>query len=214
MMRNLRFFTVLLFFVFCAGTLYAQTEVSKGSAESGQSNEQVEKEEIHDDKDTKSKDKNKKNKIIAEGGFVEFSDIAALWPSLVFYGGTPEYLSFDAGYSLVTHLPGDQNGLGPLFLYGNAGIGTDFKNANFRFSGGFGVGFPGPIIRASIGGVVELSPGKKTVTMGEITWRILFINLKWTGNYTDGFFEQPQNKKFYVGLDVFTLFGMFWPYLH
>lgn len=209
MMRNLRFFTVLLFFVFCAGTLYAQTEVSKDSAESGQSNEQVEKEEIHDDKD-----KNKKIKIIAEGGFVEFSDIAALWPSLVVYGGTPEYLSFDAGYSLVTHLPGDQNGLGPIFLYGNAGIGTDFKNANFRFSGGFGVGFPGPIIRASIGGVVELSPGKKTVTMGEITWRILFINLKWTGNYTDGFFEQPQNKKFYVGLDVIMLSVMFWPYLH
>lgn len=211
MMREFKFIFVLLFFVFCARTLYAQTEVSKDSAESGQSNEQVEKEEIHDDKDTESKDK---NKIIAEGGFVEFANIAALWPSLVVYGGTPEYLSFDAGYSLVTHLPGDQNGLGPIFLYGNVGIGTDFKNANFRFSGGFGVGFPGPIIRASIGGVVELSPGKKTVTMGEITWRILFINLKWTGNYTDGFFEQPQNKKFYVGLDVIMLSVMFWPYLH
>lgn len=161
MMRNLRLFTVLLFFILCAGTLYAQTEVSKDSAESGQSNEQVEKEEIHDDKN-----KNKKNKIIAEGGFVEFSDIAALWPSLVFYGGTPEYLSFDAGYSLVTHLPGDQNGFMPLFLYGNAGIGTDFKNAKFRFSGGFGVGFPGPLIRASIGGVVELSPGKKNCDHG------------------------------------------------
>ena len=208
-MRNLRLFTVLLFFILCAGTLYAQTEVSKDSAESGQSNEQVEKEEIHDDKD-----KNKKNKIIAEEGFVDFAGIAALWPSLVFYGGTPEYLSFDAGYSLLTHLPYDQNGFMPLFLYGNAGIGTDFQNAKFRFSGGFGVGFPGPLIRVSIGGVVELSPGKKTVTMGEITWRILFINLKWTGNYTDGFYEQPQNKKFYVGLDVIMLFGMFWPYLH
>ena len=193
MMRNLRFFTVLLFFVFCAGSLYAQTEQSQDYGEYDESYEQSDEETPQESRDHK-------------GPPWEIGHTALFFPTASVYGGNKEYLSCDAGFEFL--FTPDGNFLETVSIYAQTGFGTDFGDVNLRFTGGFGFGLFMSMLQISIGAGVELSPCEKPVTVVEGTFKLFFLNAKMTALYTDEVKADSgkPDTKFYLGVSLERLY--------
>ena len=184
-MRNLRFFTVLLFFVFCAGTLYAQSEPQHENDESI----------TEEDDDSLTTLDEKKS---SDGPLWYLGENFALFPTLSIYGGYPEYISADAGFEFAFMV--GYPSIVACDLFAQTEIGTNFGNVDFRFCGGLGMEIFG-LLSIQGGGGVELSPNKEPQFFGELMARFIFVNVKCIFIAPENGGSEPDTR-YYLGISL------------
>jgi len=118
-------------------------------------------------------------------------------PVITIFGSNTDYISLDLGVELYT----ENDTLFTSFgLYTLGGIGTDFNDVYFRFSGGLAIDtfF---VFGARIGVGVEKTPGRDSFMFTEICLRALFLEIK-------GMIETPVNGKTVTDMDYRIYVGV------
>lgn len=186
MVSKIRLITVLFFLMFCAGTLYAQTEPQHENDESI----------TEEDDDSLTTLDEKKSSDGPPWALV--GEKFALFPTLSIYGGYPEYISADAGFEFAF-----MSGYSSIVAYdffAQTEIGTNFGNVDFRFCGGLGMEIFG-LFSIQGGGGVELSPNKEPQSFGELMARFIFVNVKCIFTAPENGGSEPDTR-YYLGISL------------